>query len=281
MALEDFDETLLNEQSDLVWELFHENSKLSRFERHPTYGLRPSDAMIVDVMKRLRTVKAYRDYPKVPLPTRFPRSKKGFDDVLENRTTARQFGQGAMGLDELAKVLYMSYGITRSNADTHFPRPFRTIPSGGALYPLELYVYASRVDGLAAGLYHYDMEEQSLDVIRQGDESARISACLVQGDLAKSAALILFISAIFFRSTFKYGDRGYRFVLLEAGHLAQNANLTAQEMGLVTANIGGYADRDIDRYLGFDGLSESTIYILLIGQPEAHRSDAVNGEGNW
>jgi SagB-type dehydrogenase family enzyme len=90
----------------------------------------------------------------------------------------------------------------------------------------------------------------------------------IQKDLAMSAAAYVFISAVFARSTFKYGDRGYRFILFEAGHLAQNATLTAQEMGLATTNVGGYSDRAIDRYLGVDGLNESVIYIMLLGQPE-------------
>lgn len=269
MTLEAIDELLVNQQRDFVWELFHENSKLSRYERHPSYALRPSDATIVLMMNRLRIVKPYTDYPKIALPQEFPASRQSFDDVLRNRVTARQFNGGMIGLEELAKVLYMSYGITRDNAGTHFPRPFRGIPSGGALYPLELYVYASQVQGLPPGLYHYDMEDQSLDVLRRSDDLNQIAEFMIQGDLARSSAAILFISAVFFRSIFKYGDRGYRFIMLEAGHLAQNANLAAQEMGLATANIGGYSDRDVDRYLDFDGLNESTVYMLLIGQPAA------------
>jgi SagB-type dehydrogenase family enzyme len=279
MALEAVDEWLLEQQGDTSWELFHENSKMSRHERHQTYTLRPSDATIVRMMGRLRTVKPYGDYPKVRLPTEYPPSGRSFDSVLQHRTTARQFGGGPMRLDELAKLLHMSYGITRSNADTVFPRPFRTIPSGGALYPLELYVYASQVEGLERGLYHYDMEEQTLDVLHRRDDLARISRFLVQYDLALNAAAIMFVSAIFFRSTFKYGDRGYRFILIEAGHLAQNANLTAQEMGLAAACIGGYSDRDVDRYLGFDGLNESTVYILLFGQSGDGDSQAVDYQG--
>ena len=75
----------------------------------------------------------------------------------------------------------------------------------------------------------------------------------------------MFVTAVFFRSTFKYGDRGYRFVLLEAGHLAQNACLAAAALGLAAAPIGGYFDRDVDRQLRLDGLSESSVYALLLG----------------
>jgi SagB-type dehydrogenase family enzyme len=172
-------------------------------------------------------------------------------------------------VEQLAKVLWMSYGVSRNNVGTSYPRPFRMVPSGGALYPLELYLHARQVAGLEPGLYHYNAEQHVLDVLRSGDETDSIARHLVQGDLGRTAAAIVFITAVFARSTFKYGDRGYRFILLEAGHLAQNATLTAQEMRLASLNVGGYADRGIDRYLNVDGLTEGTVYLLLLGQPAA------------
>jgi SagB-type dehydrogenase family enzyme len=269
MALEIVDNLLLRADYDANWELFHENSKTSFVELHPIFKLWPSDATIVERMKMLRRVKAYTDFPKIALPVEMPASTRSMDEVMFQRTTARAFGRGPIRLEQLAKVLKMSCGVNRSNEGTHFPRPFRVVPSGGALYPLELYVHSCRVDGLEAGLYHYDPEDHALDVLRTEDESESILPHVVQRDLAQNAAAIVFISAVFARSTFKYGDRGYRFIMLEAGHLSQNANLCAQEMGLASANIGGFADRAIDRYMGFDGLNESTIYMLLLGQPAA------------
>jgi SagB-type dehydrogenase family enzyme len=277
VAFESIDELFLAKSDTALWELFHENSMLSRHERHPTYPVHPSDATVVRMMRRLRTVKPYTDRPKVALPTAVPASERDFDDVLYGRTTARAFGRGPIALAQLAKVLFASYAVTRDNAETDFPRPFRTVPSGGALYPLELYVHAARVDGLEAGLYHYDPEDHSLDALRPGDESEEIAGFLVQRDLALAAAAAIFLSAVFWRSTFKYGDRGYRFVLLEAGHVVQNAILCASELGLAAAPIGGYFDREADRYLGFDGLSESTVYVLLLGEEAA--GGGANGDG--
>jgi len=275
MALEAVDNLLLRSDLDANWELFHENSKTSFVELHPLFKLWPSDATIVANMKLLRRVKPYTDFAKLPLPAEVPASKKSLDEVLFQRQTARGFGPGSIGLDQLAKVLMMSYGVNRSNEGTNFPRPFRVIPSGGALYPLEIYVHGTRVEGLKPGLYHYDPEDHVFDILRPQDESDQIVPLLVQQDIAQTAAAIVFISAVFPRSTFKYGDRGYRFVLLEAGHLAQNANLTGQEMGLATANIGGYADRAVDRYLDLDGVNESVIYMMLLGQPVPEAAEKV------
>lgn len=266
MSFEAVDARLLEEEQS-IWELFHENSKVSRYERHPTFPLHPSDSQIVRVMRRLRTVKRYTDFPKMPLPREWTAAEKSFDDLVLDRRTARSFGGGAISLPELAKTLYFSYGITADNAETDFPRPFRAAPSGGALFPLELYIYATRVEGLESGLYHFDPEDMSLDVLRTGDEIDRLAPILVQADLARQAAALVFVTAVFYRSTFKYGDRGYRFVLLEAGHLAENAILAAGSIELASASIGGFADREADRYLGIDGLSESTVYALLLGRP--------------
>jgi SagB-type dehydrogenase family enzyme len=272
------DERLLEEDQS-VWELFHENSKMSRYERHPTFPFHPSDAQVVRVMRSLRTVKRYTDFPKVALPRELAPADKSFDDLVLERRTARSFGSGAISLPALAKILYFSYGITADNAETDFPRPFRAVPSGGALFPLELYLHATRVQGLESGLYHFDPEDMTLDVLRRGDEIDRLAPILVQADLARQAAALVLVTAVFYRSTFKYGDRGYRFVLIEAGHLAENAVLAAGSTGLASASIGGFADREVDRYLGIDGLSESTVYALLLGRPgsTAERAAGIAG----
>lgn len=280
MSLESVERQLINPERDTVWEVYHENSKMSWHDQYPINKMHLSDAAVVQMMRRLHDVKPFKGAPQVQLPSSMPASERSFDDVLFNRVSARQFNGGGVGVEQLAKILIMGYGVTRDNAGTHFPRPFRTIPSGGALYPLDIYVYAARVEGLEAGLYHYNPLKHSLDVLRIRDEAARISKFFIQGDLASKAAAVFFITATFARTTFKYGDRGYRFIFLEAGHLAQNANLTAQEMGLATTNVGGYVDRDVDRYLGLDGVNESTVYLMLVGQSDEAEAPAAENDGD-
>jgi SagB-type dehydrogenase family enzyme len=267
VALERVDKFLLEGSDHYVWELFHENSKTSRHERHATFALHPSDAAIVSIMRRFRRVKPFTDFKRVDLPWAFPPTRMSFDVLAHTRETAREFAAGALQLSEVAKILFMSYGQTRDNVGSVYPRPFRIIPSGGALYPLELYLYAAEVVDLQRGLYHYDPEAHVLHMLPISAEPP--VRAFVQQDLAAKAAVIVFVSAVFIRSTFKYGDRGYRFILLEAGHLAQNAMLTAHGLGLAAAPIGGYMDREVDDYLGIDGLNESTVYTLLVGQPVA------------
>lgn len=266
MPSESVDEFIEDKGPELIWELFHENSKTSLYERHPYFLQHPSDQTVVAMMRRLRRVKPYEDRTVVELPVELPPSDVSVDDAMLNRQTARSFGVDPITIPQLAKVLFLSYGVTRNNEGTEFPRPFRAVPSGGALYPLEIYVSVRRVSGLEPGIYHYDPEDHSLDCLRIDDSAADdLAGCLVQEELAQQAAASLLVSSVFFRSTFKYGDRGYRFVLLEAGHLAQNAVLACTGLGLAAAPIGGYADRRVDRLLGVDGLNESVVYLILVG----------------
>jgi SagB-type dehydrogenase family enzyme len=258
------DSFLLSEGDGVVWELFHENSKTSRAEPHIYFGHHPSDATVVKMMRGLREVKPYTDRDKVPLPADDDPPTTTLDDALLHRVSARGFGGGPIGLRDLGAVLRRMQSVTRDNSDTDFPRPFRSAPSGGALYPLELYVWARSVDDLRAGLYHYDPHSWDLDDLGAVD----FTDAFVQADLLESSAAVILVSAVFFRSVFKYGERGYRFVLLEAGHVVQNALLATHGRGLAAVPIGGYFDRELDGGIGLDGLHESVVYAVMIGQPE-------------
>ncbi|WP_225421557.1 SagB/ThcOx family dehydrogenase [Sphingomonas parva] len=247
---------------DLLWEWFHENSKTGRFDPFPT-----NDAVVAEMQARLESLD-YASYPLVALPqTRTPLAAP-LDEVLAARESARGMAPGPVTLEQLGSLLFWAYGVTRDNVGTVHPRPFRTIPSGGGLYPLELYFHSSHVEGLAPGLYHYSAAHHHLRRLAAGDHGDRIAAALVQPELAASASIVFFVTAMFERSTFKYRDRGYRFVFLEAGHLGQNLTLAAIAMGLKATSIGGFFDRDVDKLLHIDGINHSSIYLCAVGHPE-------------
>jgi SagB-type dehydrogenase family enzyme len=267
LSLDSIDEFLLDREPELIWELFHENSKTSSHERHPYYLGHPPDAAVVAMMSRLRTVKTYRDRPRVDLPPARTPIATALESRMRARRSARRFSGGELSLEALATVLRCAYGPSDENLDTNYPRPFRVIPSGGALYPLEVYVVATRVSGLPAGLYHYGCETGELAHLTSDRVDDRFAACMVQRNLFCEAAAAILISAIFFRSTFKYGDRGYRFVLIEAGHVGQNVLLAAGDLGLAAVPVGGYLDRLLDAELELDGIQESVVYALLLGTP--------------
>jgi SagB-type dehydrogenase family enzyme len=190
------------------------------------------------------------------------------EQALKARATARRLSPCTLTLDSLATLLYYAYGINRDNQDTNYVRPLRVVPSGGALYPIEIYFHTTHTEGLPAGLYHYNPEQRNIRLLRESDETEKITQAMVYQHIAQGAAATIFITGMFQRSIYKYGDRGYRFTLIEAGHIAQNINLVSTGLGLGCMLVGGFYDRQIDDLLELDGLLNSTIYIAAIGKNE-------------
>ena len=250
---------------DQAWELFHENSKLGRYDS----GLYGHE--ILERVKRLHESLPFEGYPIVPLPREAAPLTLSLAAAIAARASVRDLRPSVLTLKQVGTLLRHAYGVTRENKGAS-ARPFRVVPSGGALYPLEIFFHSARIKGLRAGLYHYNPSENQLRLLREGDETERIANAMVQAEVARGASLTIFITAFFERSVFKYKDRGYRFVLLEAGHVAQNLNLTATACGLGCVNIGGFFDREIDEFLGLDGVTHSTIYMVAIGKPAARPS---------
>jgi SagB-type dehydrogenase family enzyme len=187
--------------------------------------------------------------------------------ALAARRSARSFAAAPLPLRELAAVLRAGYGVTGDWASEGAVQPLRAAPSGGALYPLELTVAVRRVDGLPAGLYHFDPLDDVLECVRDGPVA--IAATTPFADIAAGAAVVVIVSAVFWRSRFKYGLRGYRFTLLEVGHVAQNVLLAAAALGLAAVPLGGFYDRRVDELLEVNGVDESALYLLCLGVPPA------------
>jgi SagB-type dehydrogenase family enzyme len=210
-----------------------------------------------------RSVKRHAPAPAVRLPRPDTRGVP-LADAVERRRSARTFGGGALELRELATVLGTAYGVTGRHATS--PQLLRAVPSGGALFPLELYVAAARVGGLELALYHYDPLRSVLERLRPLDYAAELEPLTPYPDLLVPSAALLLVTAMFWRSRFKYGQRAYRFTLLEAGHVMQNALLAASAAGLAAVPVGGFFDRRADELVGCDGLAEAVLYLLPIGR---------------
>ncbi len=261
MNSEQWDETTLPRGvEDEAWELLHENSKTSRFEAFAP------EATVVARMQEFYESLPYGGYPEIELPSPRTVLDAPIGEVIARRVTSRAMQPCPLTFDQLGILLFNAYGITRDNEDTEYPRPFRIAPSGGGLYPLEVFFHTAHVEGLKAGLYHYQPERNSIRRLRDQDETLTISRFLVQEHFAYDSSVMFFLTAVFERSIFKYGNRGYRFVLMEAGHVAQNLILTATAMDLGTAPIGGFFDREADDFLELDGLRHSTLYLIAIGR---------------
>lgn len=208
-----------------------------------------------------RSVKRHPHLPCVPLPPA-ELGEISLAEAVAARRSRRAFGDRAVTTVELATLLHAAYGVTGSLPST--PQLLRTAPSGGALYPLELYVLPRRVEGLETALYHYDPLRHVLE--RLAPLPVVVGSDLSPyGDLLERCGAVIAITAMFWRSRFKYGHRAYRFTLLEAGHVAQNALLAAAALGLAAVPLGGFYDRTVDALLGVDGLHEASLYLVPVG----------------
>ena len=176
-------------------------------------------------------------------------------DALGKRRSCGPAAGDALALRELAVLLEAGYASSGGR---------RPAPSGGALYPLELYVLALAIEGADPSVFHYDPFRHRLELLAPLERSA-VAEGLVDPALAEHAAAVIVVTAVFWRTRFKYGLRGYRFALLEAGHVAQNVLLAAAAVDLTALPVGGFFDRRFDALVGADGLDEASLYALIIG----------------
>ncbi|HSC92827.1 MAG TPA: SagB family peptide dehydrogenase [Gaiellaceae bacterium] len=245
-------------------ELYHEASKLSAAYGDPRVrGLslletsRELRASVVRATRRSRT------WPRRCLPEAVELAPP-LGPTIRRRRSERAFAEGALAAAEVATLLEAAYGVTACATDE--TPPLRAVPSAGALYPLELYLLARSVRDVPAGVYHYDPLDRSLG--RLGADPAAIAGDTLTpyAPLVDEAAIVVAITAVFWRTRFKYGLRGFRFALLEAGHAAQNLLLAATALELASVALGGFYDRALERLLQVDGVNESVVYAVSVGR---------------
>jgi len=186
-------------------------------------------------------------------------------ELLAARQSCREYEAKSISLTALSSIMACAYGITRTGAVGNTQGYFRTVPSAGGLFPLEIYVLLRNVDEVADGIYHYNVRQHSLELFREGGWFDDLDKALIFAPLVANANLIFFLTAVFKRSQKKYGPRGYRYILLEAGHIGQNICLAATEQGLGSLCMGGYFDGKLNGFLGFDGLRDGVVYSLAVG----------------
>jgi SagB-type dehydrogenase family enzyme len=194
----------------------------------------------------------------------------GLWQTLRERTSTRRFGPGPVQLAELSALLLSAYGVTHAldGPGGEHLLPLRAVPSGGALYPLEVFAAVLAVDALAPGVYHFDPLRTGLETVRHGAAREEIAQLSTYPEIAGECAVLFLVAAVFGRTRFKYGQRGYRFALLEAGHVAQNLLLAATALGLASVPLGGFYDRHTDEFLGLDGVNDSVLYTVAVGRPD-------------
>ncbi|HUU11160.1 MAG TPA: SagB/ThcOx family dehydrogenase [Phycisphaerae bacterium] len=215
--------------------------------------------------KRVEPTKSYAraGAPAVTLKRPAALPEANLWDVLGARRSHRDFGDQPMSQETLMLLIWAAQGITEPGA-----WPLRAAPSAGALYPVETYVCAARVDAVEPGVYHWELPEERLaQVAARADVAAAAAAACLGQDMVGQAPVTFVWSAVWGRSAQKYGDRALRYVYLDAGHLAENLHLAATALGLGACMIGAFLDDEMNALVGVDGEAESVVYAACVGTP--------------
>ena len=195
-----------------------------------------------------------------------PEYPQGTDlwDLLMKRRSRRTFDtERSVPLERLTRLLWATQGATRRYGDV----VFRTAPSAGALYPVETYLSVRAVSGLNPGIYHFRPQAFDLEYLRDRDHSHDLARAALGQAMVAHAQLTFIWTAVLGRSRWKYRQRAYRYIYLDAGHIGQNLSLASEAEGLGCCMIGAFFDDHINALLGVDGTEETTIYLAAVGVP--------------
>jgi len=207
------------------------------------------------------------DVRKLILPEPSYKSSFSVEEALYERRSIRSFDDDPLTLQEISQLLWAAYGITKPYDAPPFLRGgLKTAPSAGALYPLEIYLVAWNVNELKTGIYKYYPDDHSLILIIEGDKKNKLSSAASDQTWIKEAAGALVYSAVFSRTTQKYGIRGKdRYVCMDLGHSAQNVYLQGIALGIGTCAVGAFNDEKITSLLQLLD-KETPLYIMPIGK---------------
>jgi len=185
--------------------------------------------------------------------------------MLQERRSIRAYTRSPLSLEELGQLLWAQNG----RLGVPGPKDRRTAPSAGARYAIETYAVVNNVAGVAPGLYCYDTRGHCLVPRRLGDLAQAVAAAAFDQGMAAQAALVLAWVAVADRTCARYGQRGYRYLFLDTGHVGQNLHLAVAAMGLGCCMVGSFYDDEMNAFIGVDGTREVVLYMATVGRPAA------------
>ena len=190
--------------------------------------------------------------------------QKPIERTIQKRRTRRSFPKKGIATAKLGRILKCAYGITHTKSDENGNIMLRACPSAGALYPLEVYSVVLRSKDLANGVYHYNVQTHRLEFLTEGDFHKQLYENLLGVELMPGADIALLITSDLSRTMTKYGERGYRFILIEVGHLAQNVSLVCETLGINSVCLGGFYERGLSDLLSTDVRRQPVQYVILL-----------------
>ncbi len=205
--------------------------------------------------------------PLIDLPDPDTLDLGGFDlrTAIEMRRSVRQYSQDTLSLEELSYLLWLTQGVQKISEKRQVT--LRTVPSAGCRHPFETYLSINRVAGLEAGLYRYVASQHKLAALQLGDSfnTHLTEVCLGQRQVGTSAVTFIW-AAVPERTTWRYSERSYRYLYLDAGHVCQNLHLAAESINCGICAIGAYNDDAADQLMGFHPPEMFVIYMASLGR---------------
>jgi SagB-type dehydrogenase family enzyme len=220
------------------------------------------------------------EFPEPLATVKLPDSVPGdVDRLAARRQSCRHYEDCYLPLASVAALLSSGYGIVDHVEGSDGARLLRhAVPSAGGLFPLELLVFLRRIDTIPDGVYRYDAIAHELDLVIADDQFETVLApSLYAYPFIEDANGFVAMTAVFERTQHKYGPRGYRYILLEAGHVAQNLALRAAELELATLCAGGFSDSRLNAALGMDPRRAGVVYGVGFGKARAEQDPISDG----
>lgn len=261
---------------DALHEIFHEQTK---YHRATSVGIAATIRAHLehpDLIRRGVMGRHQRTGPGLTLPAPMELDATLTDMLARRITSRRERIGGEISARALSSLLYHSAYAERSSSLEAMPdltQFFRPYPSAGALYPCEIYLVINAVSGVPAGVFRYDAIKHGLVQTPAGRSPAsdETGFCAVESGPAdrRAPACAVVVTSVFERSTRKYGLRGYRLALIEAGHILQNLSLVATSLGLRSQVSASFYETELEDLIGVDGVSEAVLATFLVGEPTA------------
>jgi len=195
---------------------------------------------------------------RINLPTPKRKGEMSLEEAIDLRKSIRHYKDEPLTLEQVSQILWAAYGMNTYGK--------RTSPSAGACYPFDVYIAVSNVKDLTPGLYRYNDKNHALELIREINLNGPLAkACLNQRHV-ENAPINIIIVARYERTTRRYGERGYRYVHIDAGHMGQNIYLQVTALGLGTVAVGAFRDEEVKKVIDVPG---EPLYIFPVGVPES------------
>jgi SagB-type dehydrogenase family enzyme len=244
----------MDRRGEGIGDLYHQETKYRR-EAMPRGGL--------DWAHQPSPYKEFHNAIKYfPIRPIDQKSGKSLWEAIAQRRSVREFSEQSITFSELSQLIWATQGITTKSGGFEF----RASPSAGALYPIETYLGVNRVEEIPSGIYHYNVREAQLILLKEGHFGPELCEAGLGQELLEEAACVFVWTAIVGRSKWKYRERAYRYIYMDVGHIGQTLYLAATALDMGCCAVGAFFDEEVDRVIGVDGKNEISVYVGAVGR---------------